>query len=214
MNEPDDNDDDNDDTFVIPISNTVLFNTDWEVEKNTKGEDWVGVDDTCDAWSCVEDNAREVLREDDNHIAPFAAAVVGEIDSIIVPWAKGSIVQDVVNVVWFREVDIIVVFDRPSDECPDSKSVVSIRSVPRGFVVKLETTGLVKLSTMNLFFSLDNFVHCLRVVNNDITKADSKQIKADVFFHKLNFRILSLFESSGLGRQSDFCRVSNVADSS
>ena len=105
-------------------------------------------------------------------------------------------------------------FERPSDECPDSKSVDRIRSVPRGFDVKLETTGLVELSTLNLFFSLDSFFHRLRVVNNDITKADNKQIKAVVFFHRLTFRVLSLFESSGFGRQSDFCSVFNVADSS
>ena len=105
-------------------------------------------------------------------------------------------------------------FETSSDDCPDSKSVDRIRSVPSGLDVKLETTGLIELSRPNLFFSLDSFVHRLRVVNNDITEAGNKQIKAVAFFHKLTFRALSLFESSGLGRQSDLCSAVNVADSS
>lgn len=216
MNEPDDNDvsdddDDDDDTFVIGVS--VLY-AGWKAVNDANGEDWVDVDDTSDPWFCVEDNGREVLREDDNHIVAFAATVVGEVDNIIVPWVNESIVQDAFNVVPFREVDIIVMFERLGNECPDSKIVKRIRSVPRGFDVKLEKTGLVALSRLNLFFSLDSIVHRLRVVNNDITKADNKQIKAVVFFHKLTFRVLSLFERSGLGRQSNLCGVLDVTDSS
>lgn len=217
MNEPDDDNDD-DDTFVIRATNTVLFNTDWKVADDTKGEDWVDVDDTCNAWSCVEDNGCEVLREDDNHIVAFAAAVVGEVESISLnPWVKESVVREVVNVVSFREVDIAIMFDGSNDEFPDSKSVDRIRSVPRGFVrvAKLETTGPVELSRQKVsFFFLDSFILRLRVVSNNITKVDNKQMKAVVFLHRLPFRVLSQFESSGLGRNNDLCGVFNVADSS
>ena len=123
----------------------------------------------------------------------FAAAVVGEVESITILWVKEPVVQDVVNVS-FREVDIIVIFDRSIDEFPDPKSVDRKKNVPRGFEEPVE------LSRLNLFFSLDSLINRLKVVNNDITKADNKQMKAVVFLHWLTFGVLSLFESSGLGR--------------
>ena len=107
-------------------------------------------------------------------------------------------------------------FDRSSEEYPDSKSVDRIRSVPRGFDVKLETTRPFELSRLNLFFSLNSFIHLLRVVSSDITKVDNRQMNTVIFFHNLTFRVLimSQFVSSGLVRLRDLCSVFNVADTS
>lgn len=95
-------------------------------------------------------------------------------------------------------------FDGSNEEFPDSNSVERIRSVPRWFD---------ELSRLNLFFSLDSFIHRLKVVNNDLTKVANKQMKAVIFFHRLTFLVLSPFESSILERNSDLCMVFNVADS-
>lgn len=65
-------------------------------------------------------------------------------------------------------------FERFGNECFDLKIVKRIRSVFRGFDVKLEKIGFVFLFRLNLFFSFDSIVYCLRVVNNDIIKVDNK----------------------------------------